>query len=219
MSKPEGPSEARPSWSDHGRGHGMHISVRMPLSSAHKLGLLADGKASEVTVTLTSVEFAGRLTLATGAIVTPEALERYVEAWKEASATLQTLIHEFGEASLAAELHGACEARSLWVPQEDAPTMRWLFCVLEAHFLSSHVGTDMSDRNDPPAAIPPVGEALAELCERSFPLAHHLWTLEETRSAVDGTDPRPRAARAGTDLIGMRLSKRRADLVKRSRGD
>ena len=201
MSKPEGPLEHTASVSDDRRGHGMLISVRMPLSSALKLGLPADSQASEMTVTLTSVEFAGRLTLATGAIVTPEAVEHYVVAWGEASGTLLALVQEHGQAGLAAEVRGACERRSLWVPHEDPPTLRWLFCVLEAHYLSTYPGTDTPDTRVHQARTAPIGQALADLCEKSFPLAHHLWTLEETLSAPAGACPTPEPQTGAPQLI------------------
>ncbi len=167
----------------------MLITLRLPHTSALKLGLPIAGTGQrEVVVTMTAVELAGRLSLATGKAIGPEAVVDYCVARREASKTLAGLVKNHGKTGLPRIARKACKDRALWAPRRNVAMLSWLQCVLEAHFLSGgrrgpavpRRGAYATEEQGPcdgkPAPEPEVAQALADICERNFPLAYRLWT-------------------------------------------
>jgi len=168
----------------------MLITLRIPKAAADKLNLGSATTDEELTVTLTAVELAGRLTLATGKVIGPEAVVRYCSAWKAATAASSALAEKHGPHQLAETLRKGCRECSLWVPDLEEDVLLWLHHVLLAHFLSSD-----PLETDPPGAIPDwaslqTAGSLAELCEVNFPRAYHLWIESEATSPAT-EEPRP----------------------------
>ena len=154
----------------------MLITLRLPRSSALKLNLPVDDvKGQEVVATLTAVELAGRLTLGTGKAISPEAVVRYCVAWQAATITLHRLVEKHGEVRLAEMLREEWGDRALWVPETNRATLEWFRYLLEAHFLSSGVVCATTPEDVCPFADGPPAQHLAEICERNFALAYHLW--------------------------------------------
>jgi hypothetical protein len=154
-----------------------------------KLGLPVAGIGQhEVVVTLTAVELAGRLSLATGKAIRPEAVVGYGVAWRAASESLARLLKQHGKAGLPRIVRKACRDRALWAPRTNVAILNWLQCVLEAHFLSGGRRGPAVPRHEACATEeqgacdgklapePELAEALADICETNFPLAYHLWT-------------------------------------------
>ncbi len=163
----------------------MLITLRLPRSSALKIGLPIAGIAQhEVVVTLTAVELAGRLSLATGKAIRPEAVVDYCVAWRAASESLAGLVKKHGKAVLPRIVRKACKDRALWAPKRNVAMLNWLQCVLEAHFLQGPAtpkpgaipAEQQEDHDDMPAPEPETARALAAICEAHFPLAYRLWT-------------------------------------------
>ena len=167
----------------------MVITLRLPRSSALKLGLPIAGIAQrEVAVTLTAVELAGRLSLATGKAIRPEAVVDYCVAWRAASESLAGLVKKHGKTGLPRIVRKACKDRALWAPRTNVAMLNWLQCVLEAYFLSggrrgpttlrpgAHAAEQQEAFDCRPAPEPEMAQALADICDRNFPLAYRLWT-------------------------------------------
>jgi hypothetical protein len=167
----------------------MLITLRLPRTSAMKLGLPIAGIGHhEVAVTMTAVELAGRLSLATGKSIGPEAVVDYCVVWRAASESLAGLVNKHGKTGLPRIVRKACKDRALWAPRRNVAMLSWLQCVLEAHFLSGGRRGPAVPRREAcateeqgacdgkPAPEPEVAEALADICERNFPLAYRLWT-------------------------------------------
>lgn len=167
----------------------MVITLRLPRSSALKLGIPIAGIAQrEVAVTLTAVELAGRLSLATGKAIRPEAVVDYCVAWRAASESLAGLVKKHSKTGLPRIVRKACKDRALWAPRTNVAMLNWLQCVLEAHFLSGgrrgpaefRPGASATEQQEAcdgkPAPEPETAQALADICEANFPLAYRLWT-------------------------------------------
>jgi hypothetical protein len=166
----------------------MVITLRLPRTSAMKLGLPVAGIGQhEVVVTLTAVELAGRLSLATGKAIRPEAVVHYCVAWRAASESLAGLVKKHGRTGLPRIVRKACKDRALWAPGKNVAMLNWLQCVLEAHFLSGGKWGPTTPRtgvcaiqqkeacDGEPAPEPDAAQALADICETNSPLAYHLW--------------------------------------------
>src|SRR3972149_2519136 len=98
----------------------MVISLRLPRTSAMKLGLPIAGIGQhEVVVTMTAVELAGRLSLATGEAIGPQAVEGYCVAWQAASESLAGLVKKHGKTGLPRIARMACKDRALWAPRRN----------------------------------------------------------------------------------------------------
>ncbi len=166
----------------------MLITLRLPRSSALKLGLPIAGIGQhEVVVTLTAVELAGRLSLATGKAIRPQAVVDYCVAWRATSESLAGLIRKHGKTGLPRIVRKACNDRALWVPRRNAAMLNWLQCVLEAYSLSEARGPatptpgacpteEQKACDGKPAPETEIAQALADICETNFPLAYRLWT-------------------------------------------
>lgn len=167
----------------------MLITLRLPRTSAMNLGLpIAGIGQQEVLVTMTAVELAGRLSLATGKAIGPEAVVGYCVAWRVASESLAGLVKKHGRTDLPRIVRKACKDRALWAPGTNVAMLNWLQCVLEAYFLSGGkqgpatprpgaCATEQQDAYDgKPAPQPETAQALADICEANFPLAYRLWT-------------------------------------------
>lgn len=158
----------------------MLITLRLPCSSALKLNLaVSDVDRQEVVITLTAVELAGRLSLATGKAVSPEAVVRYCAAWQAASETLHELVEKHGEVGLVEMLRETCGHRALWVPDDNESAIEWLGCLLEVYFLGSPPGANPGAEVRELVTKLSTGQMLMDLCEESFPLAYHLWAQGE----------------------------------------
>jgi hypothetical protein len=158
----------------------MLITLRLPRSSALRLNLAVDDvERQEVAATLTAVELAGRLTLATGKAISPEAVVRYSVAWQAATATLHGLVKKHGKVGLVEMLRETCGHRALWVPEDNESAVEWLACLLEVYFLRSAPAAKPSPEDGQLVTEQQAGQMLADLCERSFPLAYHLWAQAE----------------------------------------
>jgi hypothetical protein len=167
----------------------MVITLRLPRSSALKLGLpIAAIAQHEVVVTLTAVELAGRLSLATGKPIRPEAVVDYCVAWRAASERLASLVKKHGKTGLPRIVRKACKDRALWAPRRNVAMLSWLQCVLEAYFLSGrrqdpttpglggYAVEQQVTHDSMPAPETEMAQALADICDRNFPLAYRLWT-------------------------------------------
>ncbi len=167
----------------------MIITLRLPRSSALKLGLpIAGIDLREVVVTMTAVELAGRLSIATGKAIRPESVVGYCVAWRAASESLAGLVKKHGKTGLPWIVRKACNDRAVWSPRRNAAMLNWLQCVLEAYFLSGGkrghapprpgaIADEQQEAHDgTPAPEPETAQALADVCETNFPLAYHLWT-------------------------------------------
>jgi hypothetical protein len=167
----------------------MLITLRLPRSSAMKLGVPITGTGQhEVVATLTAVELAGRLSLVTGKAIRPEAVVDYCVAWRAASESLAGLVKKHGKTGLPRIVRKACKDRALWAPRTNVDMLNWLQCVLEAHFLSGGgrgpapprlraCVPEQEEAGDcEPTPEPETAQALADICEASFPLAYRLWT-------------------------------------------
>ena len=165
---------------------GMLITLRLPRSSAFRLNLAAgdmDGQKRDFLASLTAVELAGRLSLATGKPISPEAVVGYCIAWQAATETLAGLVKKHGSSRLARMVRKSCSERVLWVPRTDAGTLKWLQCVLESHFLSQADSPNGVRMPDSPVEGEEQTEVdLARLCLANFAQAYGLW--------IAGTGPR-----------------------------
>ena len=144
----------------------------------------------ELTVTLTAVELAGRLTIAAGKPISPEAVMRYCSALQAAMAASTSLANKLGPARLTETLREGCRNRSLWVPDRDEDVLFWLQCVLLVHFLSSRTPETLPSEEILNLASLQTAARLAELCEMNFPGAYHFWVLGEATDSYVG-EPRP----------------------------
>ncbi len=161
----------------------MLITLRLPRSSALKLNLpIAGTEQHDVIVTLTAVELAGRLSLATGKAIGPEAVVHYCLAWRAAAKALQRLIADHGRPGLAAMLRRPCNERALWTPSGTAAMLKWLRCVLESHFLSQ--AGSQGSRPEGPSSGQPTDTDLAAICKAVFPQAYVLWLASEVSPRV-----------------------------------
>lgn len=168
----------------------MLITLRLPKAGALRLNLGSGSSNEELTVTLTAVELAGRLTLAAGKPIGPEAVVRYCSAWQAAMAASSALANKHGPDRLAEILQEGCRQRSLWVPARDEDVLLWLQYVLLAHFLSSGGPETDSAEKVHDWASDHTAEGLADLCKVNFPSAYCLWVQGEV--TADSTDqPRP----------------------------
>jgi hypothetical protein len=166
----------------------MLVTLRLPRTSAMRLGLTVTGIGEhEVVVTMTTVELAGRLSLATGRAIRPETVVNYCVAWQAASDTLESLVKKHGKTGLPRIVRKACKDRALWAPSRNAAMLNWLQCVLEACFLpggrrgnaAARPGAYASEQleaHDGMAALESdTAQALADVCETNFSLAYRLW--------------------------------------------
>jgi hypothetical protein len=166
----------------------MLITLRLPRTSALKLGLPIAGIGQhEVVVTLTAVELAGRLSLATHKAIGPEAVVDYCVAWRVARESLAGLVKKHGKIGLPRIVRKACKDRALWTPGRNVAMINWLQCVLEAYFLSggkrrpttpgsgAHPDEKQEAHDGMPSPEPDDAQALARICEIVFPLAYRLW--------------------------------------------
>lgn len=166
----------------------MLITLRLPRTSAVKLGLpIAGINEHSVVLTMTAVELAGRLSLATEKSIRPEAVVDYCVASRAASESLAGLVKEHGKTGLPRIVRKACKNRALWAPRTNVAMLNWLQCVLEAHFLSGGrrrpapprpgaCGTEQQEARDGETdSEPDIARTLADVCETNFPLAYRLW--------------------------------------------
>jgi hypothetical protein len=167
----------------------MLITLRLPRASAMRLGLAVTGIGEhEVEVTMTAVELAGRLSLATEKAIAPEAVVDCCVAWRAAGESLAGLVRKHGKRALPKIVRRACKDRALWAPRRNVAMLNWLHCVLETYFLSGGnrgltmprpgaCATEQPETDDNELAPESdIAEALADICETSFPLAYRLWT-------------------------------------------
>lgn len=157
----------------------MLITLCIPKAAADKLNLASATTDDELTVTLTAVELAGRLTLLTGKAIGPEAVARYCSAWQAAMAASSALADRHGPDGLAAMLQQACRERCLWVPDLNKEVLLWLQCVLLAHFQSLRSVDTARPDEVLNWACPQSAESLAELCQTNFPAAYQMWVEGE----------------------------------------
>jgi len=156
----------------------MLITLRLPRTSAMRLGLTITGIGEhEVVVTMTAVELAGRLSLATGKAISPEAVVHYCLAWQAASKILRRLIADHGRSGLAAMLRRVCSECALWTPSGSLFMLKWLRCVLESHFLPG--ASSQGSCPDGPSPAQPADTDLAGICEAAFPQAYVFWLASE----------------------------------------
>jgi hypothetical protein len=160
----------------------MVVTVCFPRAAAEKLNLGSPASGEQLTVTLTVVELAGRLTLATGRTIAPEAVELYASAWRVAKACVHALVERHGPTQLADMVRKGCTGRSLWVPQLEEEILIWLEFVLLAHFdspgaLEIHPPEDMAEW----ASLRTAG-SLSDLCETHFSQAYRMWVEDEGAS-------------------------------------
>lgn len=118
----------------------MYVTLRMPASAARQLNLAADDEQEEVTVRLTPMELAGRLTVSTGQVVTPESVIGYCRAWSVTRAAWRALVNRYGFAHLVEALRAACGERRLWLPEGNLEVVAWVRLALENHLLASELG-------------------------------------------------------------------------------
>lgn len=172
----------------------MLITLRFPRSSALMLNLVVantDGQEQDFETTLTAVELAGRLSLATGKPISPEAVVAYCCAWQAATETLAGLVKKLGKSGLAQMVRKRSADEALWAPATNSSVLKWLKCILESHFLSqSRLGSGDSIRDR--------GELhgdfdLVELCRSNFAHAYFLWLTTETERAAQ----KPTGSRTG----------------------
>ena len=171
----------------------MVVTVCFPRAAAEKLNLGSPASGEELMVTLTSVELAGRLTLATGRTIAPEAVERYASAWRAAKACVHALVERHGPTQLADMVRKGCTERSLWVPQLEEEILIWLELVLLSHFdspgaLETHPPEDMAEW----ASLQTAG-SLSGLCAARFPQAYRIW-VEGEGATPPSEDPDPELA-------------------------
>jgi hypothetical protein len=163
-------------------GQFMLITLRWPRSSALKLHL-SPGETNqdqqEVVTTLTAVELAGRLSIATGTAISPEAVVQYFIAWQSARQTFQQLVEQHGRPGLLDVLREICHRRALWMPHDDKAALEWFSYLLEAHFLGQVAAERPGLEGGLLALDLPIAQKLGDLCEESFALAFHLWAQKE----------------------------------------
>jgi hypothetical protein len=170
----------------------MLITFRFPRSSAVKLNLVvadADGQEQDFETALTAVELAGRLSLATGKPISPEAVVGYCIAWQAATRTLAGLVRKHGDSRLAKMVRKGCWEQAVWVPRTNASALKWLQCVLESHFLSH--GESLNDAGMPESPLEVQLQTdvdLAELCRANFPQAYGLWVAGEGSRTPGGSE-------------------------------
>lgn len=159
----------------------MYVTLKMPASAARKLNLTVDNQEEEaVTVKLTPIELAGRLTVVTGRVITPEGVAEYCGAWSAARTACQGLVDRYGALDLVGNLRESCKERCQWVPENDADAISWLHCVLEAHFLHSETSLGSVAESGYAWGFWHTAERLVELCEAIFPVAYDWWVHGET---------------------------------------
>jgi|GEM_PF-4655173 len=161
----------------------MLITLRFPRSSALKLNLVVadtDGQEQDSETTLTAVELAGRLSLATGKPISPTAVAGYCAAWRAATEAHAQLAKKHGTVGLGKLVRQASSDRALWAPRTNSGALKWLQCILECHYLSRG---DTESRTQTPGA--PAAEdqdaalELGKLCEENFSHAYGLWLASE----------------------------------------
>jgi hypothetical protein len=126
---------------------------------------------------MTAVELAGRLSLATGKAINPEAVVHYCLAWQAAGEALRRMIADLGRPGPAAMLRRAWSQRALWTPSGSPGMLKWLRCVLESYFLSQD--GSRGSRPEGPSSAQPRDTDLAGICEAVFPQAYVLWLASE----------------------------------------
>jgi hypothetical protein len=147
----------------------MLITLRFPRSSALKLNFAVadtDEQEQDFETTLTAVEPAGRLSLATGKPISPEAVVAYCGAWQAATETLAGLVKKLGKSGLAQMVRKRSTDQDLWAPATDSGTLKRLQCVLDSHFLSQSrlgSGDSIRDRGEQHGDLD-----LVELCQTNF---------------------------------------------------
>ncbi len=161
-------------------GETMYVTLKMPASAACKLNLTVDNREEAVTVTLTPIELAGRLTVSTGKVVTPEAVAQYCRASQAAEEACRGLIDRYGAVGLVGNLRKGCKERCLWLPEDDEDAIPWLRCVLEAHFHHSETSLGSAAEGSYAWGFWQTAERLVELCEAIFPVAYDWWVHGET---------------------------------------
>lgn len=127
--------------------------------------------------TLTPVELAGRLSLATGKPISPKAIVGCYIGWQAATETMAGLVKKYGKTGLSKMVRRSCSERALWAHRTNAGTLKWLQCVLEAHFLSpsrSPSGNRTRDQREQHGELD-----LVELCRANFAQAYNLWLTDE----------------------------------------
>jgi hypothetical protein len=141
----------------------MLITLRLPRTSAIRLGLTITGIGEhEVVVTMTAVELAGRLSLAAGKAIAPQAGVDYSVAWRAASESLAGLVKKLGKTGLPRIVRKACKDRPLWAPRGNVAMLNWLQCVLEAYLLSGgrrgpatpRPGASAAEQQEDPGGMP-----------------------------------------------------------------
>lgn len=177
----------------------MLITLRLPKAAADRLNLRSGTSAEEVTVTLTTVELAGRLTLLTGKAIAPEAVARYCSAWQAAMAASRALANNHGADRLTEMLRAGCRERRLWVPDRDEDVLLWLQCVLLVHFLSSRSVDTARPDEVLDWACPQSAESLTGLCQTNFPAAYQMWVEGE----ATGDRLNERWPRAGPETASL----------------
>jgi hypothetical protein len=172
----------------------MVVTVCFPRAAAEKLNLGSPASGVRLTVTLTVVELAGRLTLATGRTIAPEAVERYCSAWRAAKACVHALVERHGPTQLADMIRKGCTERSLWLPEPEEEVLLWLEYVLLAHFCSPGALEKASPPHDMTewACLQTAG-SLSGLCAAHFPQAYRIW-VEDEGATPPSDDPDPELA-------------------------
>lgn len=170
----------------------MHVTLRLPAAAARELNLAVNDAQEEVTVTLTPTELAGRLTVSTGQVITPESVVQYCGAWSAARAACSALADRYGWASLITNLRECCSERLLWLPEDDHDIVTWLHLVFEASMLRSQYGATLTPVKAYAWAYQLDGERVAGLCEALFPVVYGLWAAVRETGLVELRGPQIR---------------------------
>jgi len=153
----------------------MYVTLKMPASAAHKLNLTVDHRGEAVTVKLTPIELAGRLTVVAGRLITPEGVAKYCGAWAAARAACRGLVDKYGTVGLIDMLRAGCVECLLWLPEDDRDVVAWLRLVLEGHLLQSEYGSKVTPLEAYAWAYQQRAKRLMGLCEAMFPVAYRWW--------------------------------------------
>ena len=152
----------------------MTVQLRISLAGAIKMGLPVQDEPNVLEATMSVVELAGRLTLATGRAITPHAVEAYLAGVRRARLALECITRNHDRASLALHFAVASCRRRIWAPTDVGEVITWLSCVLIARYLASprHAGSDEQDLDW--AKSVNVTD-LVDICETHFASAYALW--------------------------------------------
>ena len=167
----------------------MFVQMRIPRTGAIKMGLSPQGEGEVLEARLSVVEFAGRLTLATGRVIPPGAVKVYLVGVRRARLAMDCILRQHDRANLVLGIAMESCRRRMWTPDEVDDVLAWLSCVLLAHFvnLRSEVA---SDEETVAWAQSVTVDELVDLCESNFAAAYGMWAQRETDEAESSSSHR-----------------------------